>query len=259
MKSVIPLLCSLVIGALPRAALADEHPASIAAGEAASVACQACHGSNGMNASPDIPDLAAQKRIYLAMQLRAFRSGDRKNDVMTPIAAQLADSDIANLATYWNSVPVSATGASSVQLEASRSPLTFPANFPHGFVLYQTSPTDADGSFNRGYANDVAAAAARASKPLPNGSVIVVAAYARNSTTPTYSMMESRAGWGDNVPALLRNGDWRYALFDAKQQRRDPFNYAKCLACHKPAADKSFVFTLDALAKSAPDSASRGE
>ena len=62
--------------------------------------------------------------------------------------------------------------------------------------------------------------------------------------------MESRSGWGDAVPELLRNGDWRYALFDGNTQRRDGFNYAKCLACHKPVADKSFVFTLDALAKS---------
>ena len=124
-----------------------------------------------------------------------------------------------------------------------------PANFPRGFELYLTSPTESDGTFSRSYANDIALKAARAGKPLPVGSAIVVAAYTKGAKEPTYSMMESRAGWGEATPALLRNEDWRYALFDAKQQRRDDFNYARCLACHKPVADKSFVFTIEALAK----------
>lgn len=247
MKFVIPLACVIAISQLPHTALAEEHGASITAGETTSVACQGCHGTNGVSASPDIPNLAGQKSYYLAAQLRAFRAADRKHELMNPIAAQLSDADIANLAAYWNSVPVSAS-PSPVRLEASRSPLTFPANFPRGFVEYQTSPGD-DGSVSRSYANDVAVAAARAGKPLPSGSVIVVAGYAKGSTTPTYSMMESRSGWGDAMPAFLRNGDWRYALFDAKQQRRDEANYARCLACHKPAANKSYVFTLDAIAK----------
>ena len=49
-----------------------------------------------------------------------------------------------------------------------------------------------------------------------------------------------RAGWGDTVPALLRNGDWDYALFAADGSRRDGLNQAPCLACHKPLAADSF-------------------
>ena len=246
----LPRLFALMTGLLPGVTLADEPSTSIAAGEVASLACQACHGTNGMNASPDIPNLAGQKKLYLAVQLRAFKSGARKSDYMNPIAAQLADADIVNLAEYWSNVPVGTGGASSTRLDTSRSPLSFPASFPNGFVLYRVGPEEEDGSVNRFYANDVAKAAARAGKPLPNGSVIVVAAYPRGSSVPTFSMMEARAGWGEATPALLRNGDWRYALFDAKRQRRDEVNYARCLACHKPVADKSFVFTLDELAKS---------
>ena len=59
--------------------------------------------------------------------------------------------------------------------------------------------------------------------------------------------MEARAGWGAAVPALLRNGNWDYALFDANRVRNDRLNQAPCLACHKPQAASSFVFTLPAL------------
>jgi cytochrome c553 len=249
MNAVLPRLVAIVVSLFSTIARADDHRGSIAAGEKASLACQACHGTNGRNASPDIPDLAGQKKLYLATQLNAFKSGTRKHDLMSPIAVQLDEATIANLAAYWSSIPVSAAGPSTVRLGASQSPLSFPANFPHGFVQYRASTGEQDGSVSRFYANEVAVAAARAGKPLPEGAAIVVAAYSRGSSDPTYSMMEARAGWGQDTPPLLRNGDWRYALFDAKQQRRDNVNYARCLACHKPAADKSFVFTLGALAK----------
>jgi len=248
MNAALARFGAVVISLLSGIALAEGDPAAIA--------CQACHGSNGLNASPDIPNLAGQKKLYVAAQLHAFKSGTRKHELMGPIAAQLDDATIAALATYWSSMPFSAAGASKVRLDASLSPLDFPANFPRGFVLYQTSTDEQDGSVSRFYANETAVSAARAGHPLPDGAAIVVAASSRGSTTPTYSMMEARAGWGDAAPALLRNGNWRYALFDTKQQRREDFNYARCLACHKPAADKSFVFTLDALAKS-PASAER--
>jgi hypothetical protein len=59
--------------------------------------------------------------------------------------------------------------------------------------------------------------------------------------------MESREGWGKDIPALLRNENWDYALFTAEGQRRDQLNQAQCLACHKPIAGESYVFTLKQL------------
>jgi cytochrome c553 len=223
---------------------------SVARGEEGIVvACQACHGTNGVNASPEIPNLASQKKLYLAAQLQAFKSGERKHELMNAIAGQLSDTDIEALAGYWSGASVNAAGTSS-SAEASQSPMTFPPDFPRGFVLYR-SDTDAQSkSVSRFYANELAAGAAQAGKPLPAGAVIVVANYSQDMKAVSYSAMESRAGWGDAVPGLLRNGDWRYALFDGHELRRDGFNYAKCLACHKPAAKQSFVFTLEALAKS---------
>ena len=240
--------CNRVRVALFCAVMASQMLAVARGEERVVVACQACHGTNGVNASPDIPNLAGQKKLYLAAQLHAFKSGERKHELMNAIAGQLSGTDIDALAGYWSNVPVSADSAASTAA-ASTSPMTFPAGFPRDFVMYR-SDTDAQSkSVSRFYANELAAGAARAGTPLPAGAVIVVANYSSDMKVVSYSAMESRAGWGEAVPGLLRNGDWRYALFDGHEQRSDRFNYAKCLACHKPAEKQSFVFTLDALAK----------
>ena len=59
--------------------------------------------------------------------------------------------------------------------------------------------------------------------------------------------MEKQAGWGDAVPEMLRNGDWSYAVFTTDKAHRPNTNEAKCLACHKPFADKDYVLSLEAL------------
>jgi hypothetical protein len=59
--------------------------------------------------------------------------------------------------------------------------------------------------------------------------------------------MESRETWGKEVPQLLRNDDWDYALFAADRKRHDELNEAQCLACHKPKEADSYVFTMTHL------------
>lgn len=233
---------------LPRPALAD--------------ACQACHGSAGISASDEIPNLAGQKRSYLAAQLAAFRSGERKNPLMAAIAAQLSDADIAELTAYWSrrspppTAPAHGASAPTAAVAAVASRMTFPAHFPQGFTLYETVPAEAGGPVVRRWANDAALQAARTGRALPAGAVIVVVNHAAGADAGaaaaagkvlSYAAMEARAGWGDAVPALLRNGDWDYALFDGEGKRRDGLNEAPCLACHKPMAADSYVFTMKAL------------
>jgi cytochrome c553 len=226
--------------------LAAHAAGDIEQGRARSLACQACHGANGQGTAPDIPNLAAQKAPYLAAQLTAFRSKERKHDLMNAIAVQLSDADIANLAAFWSSVPAggaAAGGAAAADpaVEFRKSRMTFPADFPAGYVKY------AEDERSRSWANKVAAAAAKARGPLPLGSAIVVE-NVKDGLVVSYAAMESRKGWGDGVPELIKNGDWSYALFDGKKALRD-FNYARCLACHKPRADTQFVFGYDLIAK----------
>ena len=46
--------------------------------------------------------------MYTTTQLRAFRSGERKHEVMGVIARQLSDSDITALAAWFAAIRVQA-------------------------------------------------------------------------------------------------------------------------------------------------------
>jgi cytochrome c553 len=227
--------------------------ADLAAGRARSLACQACHGPAGIGTAPDIPNLAGQKQPYLQAQLAAFRAKDRKHDLMNAIAGQLSDADIADLAAFWSSLPATAAhgaaaGTEDPAAQIRKSRMTFPATFPKDFLMYHESRDDKGNVASRSYANRAAVDAARGSAELPAGSVIVVENLTGQQVS-SYAAMESRAGWGDAVPELLRNGDWNYALFDARRELLPDFNYARCLACHKPLASSSYVFGLEGIGK----------
>ena len=70
-------------------------------GATKSAVCSACHGPNGNSSNPDWPRLAGQNAVYIAEQLRLFRSGARDNPVMKPLAATLQDQDIDDIAVYY--------------------------------------------------------------------------------------------------------------------------------------------------------------
>ncbi len=72
-----------------------------ASGETKAVLCTACHGPNGNSANPEWPRLAGQSAVYIAEQLKLFRSGVRNNPIMKPLAASLSDQDIDDLAVYF--------------------------------------------------------------------------------------------------------------------------------------------------------------
>lgn len=64
-------------------------------------ACAGCHSPNGAGIPAQFPRLAGQHQEYTDAQLRAFRSGARKNSVqMTTIAKRLSDDEIAAVADY---------------------------------------------------------------------------------------------------------------------------------------------------------------
>ncbi len=65
-----------------------------------------------------------------------------------------------------------------------------------------------------------------------------------------YTAMARGASWGDQIPEMLRNGDWNYAVFTEDKQLRPGINQAECLACHKPLDTSSYTFTLKQMASS---------
>ena len=64
--------------------------------------CSACHGPDGNSPDPKFPKIAGQKASYLELQLRGFKYGGRKSDVMSPLAKPLSDKQIAALARLYS-------------------------------------------------------------------------------------------------------------------------------------------------------------
>lgn len=82
------------------------HAQDVAAGRSKATACQACHGLDGIAKLPDAPNLAAQPAAYLERELRAYRSGARRNEVMAVAAKNLSDADIRDLAAYFAAIQI---------------------------------------------------------------------------------------------------------------------------------------------------------
>ena len=64
--------------------------------------CAACHGPGGNSTNPAAPSLAGQPAQFLAMELYQFREGNRKDPQMSPMAANLTNADMNDLAAYFS-------------------------------------------------------------------------------------------------------------------------------------------------------------
>jgi cytochrome c553 len=100
-KMIIPAVALFFIG-IPQATPAGD----VAKGKAnAEIICQKCHGPEGVGGdNPLWPKLKGQQAPYIIKQLKAFKSGERKDPAMNAIAAGLSDADLENLGAYYNSL-----------------------------------------------------------------------------------------------------------------------------------------------------------
>ena len=260
MKRVLPMLFLL-------ACATGAGAADIEAGRAkATTVCAACHGATGISVGEAIPNLAAQRGGYLAAQLRAFKEGSRKSPVMNAIAAQLSADDITGLSAYFAAQPgAQASARSGLLPNMTATRVTFPERHRETYTRYHSINFPARKQVHHFYANKAAAQAARAGKPLPDGSVLLVEVYSARldfddkpmvgkdgffeiQDLLAYSVMARDAGWGADIPEMLRNENWNYASFTPERKPRT-INQAECLACHKPLDKASFLFTLKELAR----------
>lgn len=63
--------------------------------------CTTCHGSDGKPVTPDYPNLSGQHADYLVQALHDYKSGKRKNAIMSGIVGSLADKDIEAVAGFY--------------------------------------------------------------------------------------------------------------------------------------------------------------
>jgi cytochrome c553 len=70
--------------------------------EAKAQTCASCHGQNGVPVDPKtIPIIWGQQQSYLVKQLHDYRSDDRDNPIMSPIAKAVAQEDLRKIAAYF--------------------------------------------------------------------------------------------------------------------------------------------------------------
>lgn len=266
MKALIPLIVIL-------ASTQSAHAADIEAGkQLATTVCAACHGASGISVSDTVPNLAGQRARYIEAQLNFFKDGTRKEPgtvsraaIMNAIAAQLSTEQIANVAAYFASQAGAAPDMKSALLpNIAATKVSFPEDYKQKFTKYHMINFPAAKEVRYYYANTAAVAAAKAGKPLPDGSVLFAELYSakldanNNPITGAdgfyvpdqllrYTAMEREAGWGGDIPKLLRNENWNYAIFTTAKRYQQGVNQAECLACHKPLSDVSYTFTLKEL------------
>src|SRR4029453_10754670 len=206
--------------------------ADIDAGKArVQTVCSACHGASGISVSDAIPNLAGQRAVYLENQLKALKDGSRKSAIMNAVASQLRAEDVTNAAAYFAAQPpASGTAKSEFLPNLAKTGVKFPENYKDTFTKYYTINFPTTRQVRYYYANPVALQAAREGKPLPDGSVLFAEVYSAKLDAEKkqvagsdtfyvpdklifYTAMAREAGWGKDIPEMLRNEDWNYAVF----------------------------------------------
>jgi len=83
----------------PKAA-AQKDP--VLAGKGVAEACAGCHGDNGVSKTPGSPSLTGLDPKYLVSAIKAYKTGQRKDNLMKSLVAGLSDADAGNVALYYS-------------------------------------------------------------------------------------------------------------------------------------------------------------
>lgn len=103
MKRVLfaAMLCMPALAWAEEAAKDPFTQGNVDAGAAKAAVCAACHGPGGNSSNPVWPKMAGQGSRYVYEQLQLFKSGQRKDPLMTPQAAALSEQDMRDLAAFF--------------------------------------------------------------------------------------------------------------------------------------------------------------
>ena len=80
---------------------APAKPDAAQAGKAAAAGCAGCHGEAGVSKMPGMPSLVGLDPKYLVAAMKAYKSGQRKHDVMKSLLTPVSDADLENIALHF--------------------------------------------------------------------------------------------------------------------------------------------------------------
>ena len=149
--------------------------------------------------------------------------------------------------------------------------VAFPADWAKG-TMYATVDRPDTKQYREFYASPEVVAAARAGKPIPDGAVITLAAYAAQADANgvplkdangrymkgnllAVNVQQKKSGWGEDIPAAVRNGDWVYQSFTPAGLPNDKANLTACYQCHLPFAKDEYLTNLAKLQGKFPSQA----
>ena len=147
--------------------------------------------------------------------------------------------------------------------------------FPEGWektVMYATVDRYDTKQYREFYGPKEAVDAARAGQPIPDGTVLTLAAYAAKlddkgvpvkdangrfikDKLVAVNSMQKKAGYGADIPAEVRNGDWIYQAFTPDGKVNDKANLTACFQCHLPFAKDDYLTNLAKLQGRFPSNA----
>lgn len=165
---------------------------------------------------------------------------------------------LALAAGAWVMVPGSA------EVKADDAKIAFPADYAKTFENYLSlDRTQNEDQVMRMFGNNVALGAARADKPLPEGSVLVGEVYKakldkdgkvitsalgqriRDKLALIVVMQKRGADFGKDFPEELQNEGWDFAAFKPDGSVAENKDLNECRACHAPLKDTQHLFSIE--------------
>jgi plastocyanin len=140
------------------------------------------------------------------------------------------------------------------------------------WAMYATVDRPDTKQYREFYTTADVLAAAKAGQSIPDGAVIVLAAYMAQvdaagvplkdakgrflkGKLAAVNVHQKKKGHGDDVPASIRNGDWQYQSFTPDGKANDKANLTACYQCHLPFAKDEFLTNLAKLKGTFPSQA----
>ncbi len=104
LKALVVLTAALGGAGWVGVAHGQDATADAAIAEKAAV-CGGCHGEAGVPIDKSVPVLWGQNEGYIYLQLRDYKVGNRKNEIMSAVVADLEKADLKALAAWFAAKP----------------------------------------------------------------------------------------------------------------------------------------------------------